>query len=320
MAATVSDGAKWFTGGRDREGHRTYKVLHHVKTASGDGPAIVMDAPGLPLIGSIYLVDNDIDSWAFCTPERKVDPTKPQKIGDQPTDWTVETTFSTRSPKRCQDTTIEDPLQEPDRLSGSFVKYTREVTKDRNGLAVKTSSHEVFRGPQVEFDHNFPTVVIEQNLAALGLATFTSMIDTVNDATLWGLATRKIKLSNVSWERKLFGVCDFYFVRTLEFDIDFNTFDRSLLNEGTMALDGHYDKATKLWVTHDKYGANGTGEPNASNPSHFTRYKDVNGEIGRTMLGLGGTPLGTGSEPVYFDLEYYGESNFFLLGVPAEIE
>jgi hypothetical protein len=320
MAATVKDGAKWFTGVRDAEGHRTYKVLHHVKTAAGDGPAIVMDAPGLPLIGSTYIVDNDVDVWAFCWPQRTVNPTKPQKMGEAPTHWTVESTFSTKPMKRCQDATIEDPLLEPDRLSGSFVKYTKEVTKDRFGAAIKTKSHEVFRGPQVEFDANRPVVTIEQNVANLELAVFTEMVDTLNDDVLWGLPARKIKLSNVSWERRLWGVCSYYYVRTFDFDVDFNGWDRSLLNEGTMALHGFINPSTGRWQTQASFGVNGNEAPNPKNPMHFSRYKDANGENARVLLNLNGEPLGTGSEPYFFDLEYYNESNFLTLGVPTVLE
>jgi len=319
MVATVSDGAKWFTGSRDKEGHRYYTVLHHVKTAAGDGPAIVMDAAGLPLIGSSYLVDNDSDSWAFCSPERKVTPTRPQKIGEAPTHWTVESKFTTKPSNRCQDTTIEDPLQEPDRLGGSFVKYTREVTKTRSGTPVTTFSHEPFTGPQVEFDHNRPTVYIEQNVADLELDVFSQMIDTLNDATLWGLSSRKIKLSNVSWSRVLFGVCSFYYVRSLEFDVAYDGFDRELLQQGTKALHGFINPSSGQWQTYAVFGANGTAEPDSANPMHFSRYKDANGENSTCLLSADGTPLGTGSEALYFDLEYYGESNFLLLGIPTTL-
>src|SRR5690606_22693106 len=99
---------------------------------------------------------------------------------------------------------------------------------DRYGNPIKSSSHEQFRGSNVEFDANRPTVWVDQNVSSLGLATFASMIDCVNDRPLWGLPKRRIKLSNVTWERKMYGTCRFYYTRKLEFDIRYDGFDRRL--------------------------------------------------------------------------------------------
>ena len=211
MTATLnSAGPRTWGGDRDEEGHRTYRVEHLVETDNHlDGPQIVMNTPGLPVIGSFWSFGNDIDSWAFCYPDMKVTILK-EKEGDKNFHWRVGQKFSTRPLKRCQDETVEDPLLEPQKISGNFVKYTKEASQDRFGNMIKNSAHEIYRGPQVEFDHNRPTVRVEQNEPLLGLETFTEMVDTVNDTTLWGLTKRKIKLSDVSWERKVHGVCDFY--------------------------------------------------------------------------------------------------------------
>jgi len=188
MSASVTGIIDWKLS-RNEEGHRTYTITHLVTTTStNDGPATVLVASGLPLIGSIWTYGNDVDGWAFCLPTREVKKKSDQRQQAKFTQWEVTSTFSTnRESTRCQDETIEDPLQEPDRISGSFVKYTREVTKDKDGNRIKTSSHEIIRGPQVEFDHNRPTVTIEQNRASLELEVFSEMVDTVNNATLWGL-------------------------------------------------------------------------------------------------------------------------------------
>lgn len=308
-------------GSMDEEGHRTYTVKHLVKcTDYSDGPQTVLTASGLPLIGAYWDYGNDLDGWAFCLPTRSVRMRR-SLPGSKGIYWEVESTFSTRrDSKRCQDEGFEDPLLEPDRIGGSFIKYTKEVMKNRDGSRIKTSSHELIRGPQVEFDFNRPTVTIEQNVAVLGLETFAPMIDTVNDATLWGLGPRKVKLSNVSWSREVFGTCDYYFIRTFEFDVDYNGFDREVLDEGTKVLNGHWETdqtgtGTGLgstWILDDIDGA----APNADNPQHFVRYKDRNGENTRVVLNGAGEPLAGGS-PVYVDIEYYRESNFFDLGIPS---
>ncbi len=305
---------------RDDEGHRTYKISHQVQALTTDGPQVVMNTPGLPVIGSIWSFDNDLDSWAFCWPNMKVTPRLPKEKGRI---WDVEQLFSTKPLKRCQDTNIEDPLLEPDRISGSFIKFTEEAVRDKDNNFIMSSSNEQLRGPGVEFDKNRPTVRIEQNVAILGLDVFSPMIDTLNNAPLWGLSARKIKLSNVSWERILFGVCNFYYVRLLEFDINFNTFDRNLLDEGTKVLQGQWDENDN-WKLKKAGGA----EPDPTNPSHFTRYKDKHGENARSILDGAGRPVNTKvinalddgfvntGGPTTIFVQKYTESNFLTLGIP----
>lgn len=320
MAATLIDGQTTWSGSRDDEGHREYKITHLVKHDFLDGPKTIMDCPGLPVPGSIWNFDNDIDIWAFCYPSMIVRPHK-QKDGEKFRYSTVEQKFSTKPMKRCSDTSIEDPLLEPDRISGSFVKYTQEALYDRFGERIKSSSHEQFRGPQVEFDANRPAVKIEQNVSDLELALFSELIDHVNDAPLWGLPARCVKLDDAPWEKKLYGSCSVYYTRSLSFSIMFETFDRDLLDEGTKVLHGHWNTTTGEWDLDNINGA----APDPNNPQHFDRYKDKNGENARVILDGTGKPakldLGTGTGevggPGSIHVEKYFESNLLLLGIPA---
>ena len=225
---------------RTKEGHREYKVKSRVGCAKTDGPRNVMLCPGLYAVGSTYHIDSDSDPWAFCWPTMSITRAPGTRDGAHPLVFNVEQTFSTEPLWRCNSTPIEDPLQEPIKLSGSFVKYTREALLDKNGNGITNSAWEPFRGQQNEWDFNRPTVHVEMNQAALGLATFSAMIDTVNNATLWGLPSRCIKLSNASWERKLFGVCSYYYTVGYDFDVMYESFDRTLLDSGNKALNGHW--------------------------------------------------------------------------------
>jgi len=321
MVATLDGTVRTWGGDRDEEGHRTFTVVHLVRTDDfDDGPQIVMNTPGLPAIGSFWNFGNDVDVWAFCYPDMNVKIHK-EKEGDPNKHWRVRQKFSTIPLKRCQDETIEDPLLEPQKISGSFVKYTKEASQDRFGNMIKNSAHETYRGPQVEFDHNRPTVRIEQNQALLGLDTFTEIVDTVNDAPLWGLGVRKIKLSDVSWERKLYGLCNFYYTRVFDFDIDFKTFDREILDEGTKVLNGDWPVGTGTqtdgWILQNIAGE----APDKNNPQHFNRFKDRHGENARVILDGNGEPLlGTATfNPYYHELEFYPESNLLLLGIPTSL-
>ena len=326
MVAILRSGQSRWSGDTDDDGHRTYTIVHKVLADKLDGPNIVMNTPGLPLQGSCWSFDNDEDHWALCWPTMKVTP----KLNDQPnTEWTVEQKFSTRPFGRCEN--VEDPLLEPQKVSGTFVKYTKEITKDRHGEQIKTSSHELIHGPLVEFDDNRPTVRVEQNVADLELGVLSSMVDTVNDATLWDLEPRKIKLSNASWNRKVYSDagrctgtgttsdCIYFYTRVLDFDINFETFDRKIADEGTKVLHGHWEDSG--WVLDDIDGA----PPDFNNPQHFYRFKDRNGENTRVLLNGQGEPIsldetgtGTAGSNIYeIDVEYYEESNLLLLGIPT---
>jgi hypothetical protein len=292
-----------------------------------------MQTPGLPAIGSLWVFGADVDIFAFCWPTTKVKPfwgvSGGQGGGEAPAFYLVNQTFSTKPLRRCQNTSVTDPLLEPIKIGGSFVKYTQEVIEDKNGNLILTSGHELIRGPGVEFDFNRPQVWIEQNVANLNFPLVASMIDTVNTFPLWGFAPRCIKLSDCTWERKIFGLCSYYFTRRFVFDIDFNTFDRYLLDEGTKVLRGYWqtnDAGTPGTTSDDTFTwiVDSTASP--TNPSDYIRFKDVRGELAVCILNGAGSPalvstggIGTstfGSPPGKIYVPYYSESDFSQLGIP----
>ena len=322
MTATVitSTRSEW-SGDRDDEGHRTWNISHIVETTTSlDGPAIVMQCPGLPQIGDTWNFGNDMDVWAFCYPSMKVAAAPGVKTPGPIRYWKVDQKFSTKPLWRCSTATIEDPLSEPQKISGSFSKYSQEGVRDSNGLPIRSSSHEPFHGQQVEFDFNRASVKIEQNVVSLQLDVFTAMVDCLNDATLWGLAARKIKLSNVSWERKMYGTCSFYYTRSFEFDVAYNGFDRYIVDEGNKCLKGAWNKTTGVYETIKINGAN----PDPSNPSHFGKALDRAGNPIRMPLNGAGMPIdasGTGSGYQLHSLyiQFYNEANFTTLGIPSSL-
>lgn len=291
MVMRIKDGATTWSMTRDSDGNREYKIAHLVFTDDpGDGPAMALNTPGLPLPGSEWAFDNDSDMWAYCLPTASVTPLVDN--GEANTHFRVEQTFSTKSQEgknqRCNDTQVEDPLLEPQKISGSFTRFSEEATHDLWGRPILSSSLEMIRGPQVEFDRNRPVVRVEQNVAYLGIELFSRMIDTVNDRPMWGLARRCVKLSNVTWEKKFYGRCYIYYTRNLEFEINYDTYDRYVLDEGTKVLHGHWDATTGDWVLDNIAGS----PPNRFNPQHFDRFKDRNGENARAVLNGFGLPAG----------------------------
>jgi len=292
---------------RDIEGHRDYTLQSLVLTTdTNDGPSTVMLASGLPLVGSLWNIGgNDLDLWAFCTPEMKITPLVAKEKGIW---WIVDQKFTTRPLNRCQDDTIEDPLAEPAQLSGSFVRYTEISTKDKNDDSIKSSAHTPL---QVEFDANRPTVNVKINTLSLGLSTFAPMIDTVNQFGMWGLGPRMIKLSNVSWERHMYGTCNFYYSREFQFDINYNTFDVKADDISKMVLKGSWNVAGDTW----------TVDPAADplNPQHFVRYKDKNEENAVAFLNGSGSPATDYDDVKVFTIQKYTESSFLTLGIPSTL-
>lgn len=321
MADTFHGPIAWNLS-QDKEGHRDYVFKFRLETDSIDnGPYSILNSAALPFaigdpwnLATLGVGSNDNDSYALCLPQFDVEP-DPQQENEKGFFWICTNYFSTRPLNRCQDNAVENPLDEPDRISGSFVKYTIEADEDRNGKAIVNSAHEKIRGSAVEFDANRPTVVIEQNVADLELDVFSEMIDTLNDATLWGLDARKIKLSNVPWSRKLYGTCTYYFTRRLEFDINYDTFDREIIDEGSKCLQGNWVKAGGIWTWVNAAGVDKT------RPTDFQQMIDPNLRPTRGLLDGNGNPLtGLAPNPVQIPtspVEYYEESNFLLLDVPT---
>lgn len=284
-------------GERDEIGHRTYRVQWLVSTALADGPSVLFAFTGtgnLPSIGDSWIFGNDNDSWARCWPNWKCTPVN---VRGEPTDlWVVEQTFTTKPIQRCQTTTIEDPLSEPFRLSGTFVQYTREAVADMDGNAIRNSAFGRITGPEVEVDASRPTVRVGFNISTLPLATITSYLHQVNDSTLWGVAPRCVKFSNMTWQRNLYGTCTFYYSVDYDFDIRFETFDSNIHDFGTSEL--------------LPGGTEGT-------PDHYAASKDRRGENRLIPLnGHGRIWDGTGTHPSIL-VKFYKQANLLDLGIPS---
>jgi len=312
MSASVVGTRKKWGGKRDKEGHREYTVQFRVRTSSTeDGPNTVMNASGLAMVGSMWLFGNDIDTWAQCYPELKIQQDVPG-TGEKGNDWLVTQTFGTKPINRCQDVEVEDPLMEPMRISGSFVKYLKEISEDKDGNVIASISGEKIRGSSMEFDDHRATVRVSQNVAALGLSTFTEMMNTVNDAKLWGLDSRHIKLSNVTWERKVYGTCNYYYTRAFEFEIDFDDFDRSVPDVSRKVLYGSWNQTVP-----PAYVIGGLSDK--TNLQHYLAFQDPKGNPGEVFLNDNGGPVTSLADARKIDVEYYGESNFLTLGIPTSL-
>lgn len=310
MSATAIGYRTW-SARRDRDGHRDYTLEVLIQTTDKwDGPQTVMNASGLPAIGAPWSFGNDNDPWALCWPEISVTPVLQ---GEPNFLWIATLTFTTRPLNRCQDSSIENPLNEPQKISGSFTRFMKKAKKDRHGKLILSSSHEIIKG--IEQDANRPSVTIEQNVASLGLPTIAQMVNTLNDSTLWGLDARKIMLADVSWDRKLYGTCSYYYTRRFTFEIRYEGFDLTDVEDvGHKRLRGQFDKEGK-WIVDP------TADP--TNPDHFVNITDVAGNIVKEPQPLNNAgdinpnPI---ADPKYRPtIELLQESNFLILGIPTTL-
>lgn len=308
MSATLRSFTSW-EGDRDAEGHRTWTVVWRVETNdSNDGPAVVMQTPGLPLPGTIWSLGNDLDVYAWCRPTTKVKAASECRPGDKPRQWDVTQTFSTkpvpRDQQRCNTTQVEDPLLEPQKVSGSFTVYTEQGAKDRWGRLILSSSWESLTGPENEWDAVRQSVDVEQNVYDLELPLITQIgNDPLNSTPMWGLPVRSIKCVPTGWDRRFYGTCYKYYTRKFQFQIrvrlDPQTgtvvgdWDRDLRDVGSMYLGGpnaKWDPTTGDWAP----GLMEDGStPNRTDPRHFTRAVDRTGNLLSTAVLDGkGSPAG----------------------------
>ena len=298
MSASVIGGPINLTSTSDAEGYLEFKATFRVKVDNHlEGPESVRYATGLPTAGSIYAIGNDFNPWAFCLSTDSITPELPDEKNYY---WKVEKTWSNKpvSPTggqsgRCNDTRIENPLLEPPKVSGGSAKYSEEATHDRYGNAIVSSSMEMLRGQQNEWDHNRSSIRIEMNVGTFFQVVIAlSMRDCVNILPLWGYAARCIKLSNVTWERKYYGSCFAYYTVVMEFDTDVRTFDRDLLDEGTRVLKGHWDNSDGAWVI-DQVGTGANARyPWRYNIGDFVQLQDTQGNGMRAPLNGYGLPAG----------------------------
>jgi hypothetical protein len=321
MTCVLLGPATW-SASRSEIGHRTYKLHQKVQCSTRDGPANVMQTPGLPIPGNFWFYFDDIDIYAFCKYDMEV---TPSVEGEANTQFDVVNTFTTQPWwKFCPEQEITDPLLTPQRVSGGSVRYQEEVVYDKDGNPVTNSAFELFHGAKAEFDRNRGQIKISQNVAFLDLATCEGLRDTVNAYPLWGLDARCIKLSDFTWERKFYGTCYVYYERNFTFDLKADGFDRELLDEGTKVLRGE-------WVTDPldpdfgRYDADGDADD--QNPADFIRFVDFNGNPANVVLnGFGqpadlSTPVGTapptGGGPAKIPVRYYQDGDLLQLGIPV---
>ena len=297
MGATVIGKLNWTAEGNDK-GHRTYTTDVHIITDSPlDGPQVAANAVGLPVIGSIWNVDNDYDAWAWCRPRYEISPLNSDSEPD--VHWVMTNYWSSDPIDRCNDNDVENPLAEPPEISGSFIKYKEEAVKDKDGELLLMSSRERMKGPVVEMERGRPVVNISMNIADLSLSSISSLRGKVNSDTMWGLPARCVLLADITWTRNIYGSCGFYYTVNYTFEVKYETYDRYIVDEGTQVL----------WHSE--------ADPNIL--ANYRPYRDGFDQPGSCLLDGVGSAAETQEDVYVWRKEIEEETNFFSLGIPSTL-
>lgn len=289
---------------RDDNGHRNYSVTMQVRTDDpDDGPAIVIQCPGLPILGTSWLVGNDEDDWAWVTPWARVRPTT---MNEKNLIWLVDMKFTTAPQARLTDDVVQNPLNEPAKVSGGFTKYTEEAIRDRFGNFLLMSSFERMKGPQVEVERGRPTINITLNYAELPLGTIAQYRGSVNDATLWGLPARTVRLTDVSWERNVYQGNTYYYTVNYSFEVKYETWNRYIVDQG------QYCKQNK----NAPLGANNPLMPLVDDLTGrwYTGYLDGSAGL---VAAVGGNP--NPAHIYVWEKQIEPQYNFLSLGIPSSL-
>lgn len=235
---------------RDKKGYRTYSITHRVEVdRTAHGPLSALEGTaGLPEPGASWSEPDIIDEFAYFTQEATV-----EQVGNEAGNcfFDITQTATSNPSDFCSEEFKDDPLAIADRVKIESVERQKEATFNRDGDAITNSAYEQYRGSVVEFDDHKIRVVIEQNAAELELDLIDSLMNTVNDAPLWDFDAGCVKFSRFETEPKYHTDCQKYWLRRMTFDVDTETFTRTLLDEGTKVLHGRWDqlKGTGCIVT-----------------------------------------------------------------------
>lgn len=277
----------------DEEGHRDYTLTWGVETDDAlDGPDTAFTAAGLPTPGASLNVGNAVDAWAFYNRKGSA---RLRKVNANRKAWDITTVFSSRPPKRCNTSAFEDPLLEPHRVSGDFSQAMEEALQDNAGDPIANSSEQRYTGALVQKPTSRPIVKLQMNVAWIDLDWMAAYADSVNSDVWWSQPVRTIKCTVGPWERRNYGTCNFFFVVNFTFELNRNTWDYILLDEGT-----------RVKVA-------------GSSPARYAQYKDEREENARTLLDGNGNALAAGGTPVWNRSRVLKELPFAAIGWPASL-
>ena len=259
------------------EVHREYTVTYRVITSTrADGPYVVLSSGNLPQRGQYYSYGNDLDIFATC---KQIGPARLERGEDSGKVWLVDAVFSTKGSSRDPADNPGDPISWAWKVRGSFGSGQRYYVKDANGRAIVNSAGDPYEDvPPV--DEPRMTLSLEKNTATIDIDQWAETRGKVNSAAIWGLAARRVKLLQWSWDVQWTGQGAAYVANKFEVEINDEGYYYQPRDEGF----------------HELLGVKADGSRN-------TRHIKAEGELVSKpqLLNGQGLVLPAGQAPVYFD-------------------
>jgi hypothetical protein len=247
MIISVREVSSGRTGTVNEKGERSYTRTFQVITDSAlDGPLYVRQAPGIPVRGSIYATDTEID------PGARVKSITPSQ-SDNPKVWEVRVEYSSTTEDEQ-----ENPLERAPEISWSAAPYTRVAWKDNNGKAIVNSAGQYF-DPPLEVDDSRPVLTITRNEASFNPSLAIDYQDAVNSDAFLGFSPGQAKVAMIQASSATEN--DVFFWRvTYEFAFRREGWALSVLDQG------RYEKVSGKPVPIKEYDTAGNAIPG----SHVT--------------------------------------------------
>lgn len=257
-------------GGIGNDGHLTANAFYRVQTSDhNDGWWTVVMANGLPRRGDSYSFGNDSNPYLFCA-------TRTPSLADEDSnrkEWMVNCGYTTKPIVGFRDV-FESPLDEPWKKSGSYVRGSKLVNKNKNGQRLKVSSHE---GKIVEVPAGHDTIHLEGPTTAIDLLIRAQAIYRVNQTAMWGLQARMLLMTAWEWEERWFGSTP-YVYHSIDFEVNYDKWNEVYLDAGLFEYRPSNTGMSK-WIritdgtgmpVNEPYPLNGAGVPLAPGSTNFT--------------------------------------------------
>lgn len=234
----------------DSDAEESATDVYLIQTAHRNISRFVIQAwPGLPQIGDIYIIGQDVIQSLRCKRRRL------RRRDDSDTIWEMECEYSSAQKEKEQEEEEEDPLDKKPEIEIDFETYqtvaegalVNDSSVDDDdaadsssfqffGRALVNSAGEPF-DPQPEMDQVRPVMTITYNEPFLNIPLLMHYANTVNKTGWLGCSPRTWKMGGPRIHRVQEAQYRYWQI-SLTFTFNKMGWDLQLLNQGTYYLDG----------------------------------------------------------------------------------
>lgn len=232
----------------------TYEAVYQVITDnSSDGPNVVAFASGIPRLGDLYAIGNDVDSRASAvgiTPEQDT---------ETPRKWQVRVAYSSEAGGTLEIGEEFDPIDRPPRVEWDKEEYVEVIEKELSSTSAALGTSRLIQTACGESYDPFPEVVryrpivrIRRNFILFNDALKFDYLGAVNLTRWFGGDSRTWMCRDLATIEKHAGGLRYVEV-TGEFVYNRDTWDLKILHQGFLVrtTTSATEKPTRA---HDNFG------------------------------------------------------------------